>query len=44
MRLMLTHTGIGIMRGFEVLFFAGIAGCVFTVVASWYSILEELTG
>jgi hypothetical protein len=39
---MLTYIGIGIMRGFEVLFFAGIAGCVVTVVASWYAILKEL--
>jgi hypothetical protein len=31
------------MQGFEVLFFARIAGCLVTVVASWYSILKELT-
>jgi hypothetical protein len=29
-------------RLFEVLFFVGIAGCVVTVVVSWYSILKEL--
>jgi hypothetical protein len=40
---MLTYIEIGIMRVFEVLFFGGIAGCVVTVVASWYSILKELT-
>jgi hypothetical protein len=40
---MLTHIEIGIMRGFEVLFFAGIAGCAVMVVTSWYSILKELT-
>jgi hypothetical protein len=40
---MLTYIEIGIMRVFEVLFFAGIAGCVATIVASWYSILKELT-
>jgi hypothetical protein len=39
---MLTHIEIGIMRIFEVLFFAGVAGCVVTVVMSWYSILKEL--
>ncbi len=38
-----THIEIGIVRGFEVLFLAGIAGCVVTVVASWYSILKDLT-
>jgi len=40
---MLTLIGIGIMRIFEVLFFAGMAGCVVTVLASWYSILKELS-
>jgi hypothetical protein len=40
---MLTYVEIGIMRLFEVLFFAGTAGCVVTVVTSWYSILKELT-
>jgi hypothetical protein len=40
---MLTYIEIGIMRVFEVLFFAGIAGCVVTVMTSWYSILKELT-
>jgi hypothetical protein len=39
---MLTYIEIGIMRIFEVAFFAGIAGCVVTVVTSWYSILKEL--
>jgi hypothetical protein len=39
---MLTLIEIGFMRIFEVLFFTGIAGCVVTVVASWYSILKEL--
>jgi hypothetical protein len=40
---MFTLIEIGMMRIFEVAFFAGIAGCVVTVVASWYSILKELS-
>jgi hypothetical protein len=40
---MLTPIEIGIMRVFEVLFSARTAGCVITVVASWYSILKETT-
>jgi hypothetical protein len=39
---MLIHIEIGIMRIAEVVFFAGIAGCVVTVLASWYSIIKEL--
>ena len=40
--LMLTLIEIGIMRIFEVVFFAGIAGCVVTILTSWYSIVKEL--
>ena len=40
--LMLTLIEIGIMRIFEVVFFAGIAGCVVTILTSWYSIIKEL--
>jgi hypothetical protein len=29
--------------GLRVLFFAEVAGCVLTIVTSWYSILKELT-
>jgi uncharacterized membrane protein len=31
----------GIMRIFEVVFFAGIAGCVVTIIASWHLIVKE---
>jgi hypothetical protein len=40
--LMLTLIEIGIMRIFEVVFFAGIAGCVVAILTSWYSIIKEL--
>jgi hypothetical protein len=38
---MLTLIEIGIMRIFEVVFFAGIAGCLVTIVTSWYLIFKE---
>ena len=28
-------------RLFDVLFFAGVAGCLVTIVLSWYSIFKE---
>ncbi len=34
---------IWLVRIIEVLFFGGIAGCVVTIVTSWYSIFKELT-
>jgi hypothetical protein len=36
-----THIEIGIMRIFEVVFFTGIAGCVVTILVSWYLIFKE---
>jgi hypothetical protein len=30
-----------VVRLFELLFFAGIAGCSVTIVLSWYSIFKE---
>jgi hypothetical protein len=32
-----------LVRIIELLFFSGVAGCVVTIVLSWYSILKELT-
>jgi hypothetical protein len=32
---------ICLVRIIEVMFFGGIAGCVVTIVASWYSILKD---
>ena len=32
---------IGLVRVVELVFFAGVAGCVVTIVASWYSIFKE---
>jgi hypothetical protein len=32
---------IWIVRIIEVLFFGGVAGCVVTIVASWYLIFKE---
>jgi hypothetical protein len=29
------------MRIFEIVFFAGIAGCVVTILMSWYLIFKE---
>jgi hypothetical protein len=30
-----------LVRTIELVFFAGVAGCVVTIVASWYSIFKE---
>jgi hypothetical protein len=30
-----------LVRIIEILFFGGIAGCVVTIVASWYSIFKD---
>jgi hypothetical protein len=32
---------IWLVRIIELLFFSGIAGCVVTIVLSWYSIVKE---
>ena len=32
---------IFLVRIVEVVFFTGVAGCVVTIVASWYSIFKE---
>lgn len=34
---------IWLVRIIELLFFGGVAGCVVTIVLSWYSIFKELT-
>ncbi len=38
---MLTLIEIGIMRIFEIVFFVGLAGCVVTILTSWYVIFKE---
>ncbi|HET6220377.1 MAG TPA: hypothetical protein VFE27_25330 [Acidobacteriaceae bacterium] len=38
---MSTIIEIGIMRIFEIVFFAGTAGCVVTILMSWYSIVKD---
>ncbi len=32
---------IWLVRVIELVFFTGVAGCVVTIVASWYSIFKE---